>query len=123
MITTIFSYELNHLGIFIIISLILTTVFVLASVLFGLRKPYTEKIAAYECGFDPFEDARNVFDVRFYLVSILFIVFDLETMYFFPWCNSLSKLSTEGIYIYLDFVFELIVGYIYAWRIGALEWD
>ena len=85
--------------------------------------PDAEKVSAYECGFDPYEDARNVFDVRFYLVAILFIIFDLEAVYFFPWCVSLSFLSSDGLWGMVDFIAELIAGYIYAWEVGALEWE
>jgi NADH-quinone oxidoreductase subunit A len=85
--------------------------------------PDTEKTSAYECGFDPYEDARNVFDIRFYLVAILFIIFDLEAVYFFPWCMSLSLLSGDSLWGMVDFIFELGVGLIYAWEVGALEWD
>jgi NADH-quinone oxidoreductase subunit A len=85
--------------------------------------PDTEKTSAYECGFDPYEDARNVFDIRFYLVAILFIIFDLEAVYFFPWCMSLSLLSGDSLWGMVDFIFELGIGLIYAWEVGALEWD
>jgi NADH-quinone oxidoreductase subunit A len=85
--------------------------------------PDTEKTSAYECGFDPYEDARNVFDIRFYLVAILFIIFDLEAVYFFPWCMSLSLLSDDSLWGMVDFIFELGIGLIYAWEVGALEWD
>jgi NADH-quinone oxidoreductase subunit A len=85
--------------------------------------PDVEKISAYECGFDPYEDARNVFDVRFYLVAILFIIFDLEAVFFFPWCVSLSFLNFEGLWGMVDFVVELLTGYLYAWEAGALDWE
>jgi NADH-quinone oxidoreductase subunit A len=87
-----------------------------------ISNPDTEKSSSYECGFDPYGDARNMFDVRFYLVAILFIIFDLESVYFFPWCISFKFLSTSGFFSMLDFVLELIIGYIYIWRIGSLEW-
>ena len=73
--------------------------------------------------FDPFEDARHTFDVRFYLVAILFIIFDLEAMFMFPWCISLSHLTSMGFWTMIDFLLELAIGFIYAWRIGALEWE
>lgn len=85
--------------------------------------PDVEKVSAYECGFDPYEDARNVFDVRFYLVAILFIIFDLEAVYFFPWCASLSSLNSEGVWGMMDFIIELLAGYYYAWEVGALDWE
>jgi len=89
----------------------------------AIHKPDTEKLSAYECGFDPYEDARQTFDVRFYLVAILFIIFDLEAMYLFPWAVSLSHIGTSGFWIMIDFLVELIVGFVYAWQIGALEWE
>jgi len=83
--------------------------------------PDTEKTSAYECGFDPYEDARNVFDIRFYLVAILFIIFDLEAVYFFPWCMSLSFLSADSFWGMIDFILELGIGLVYAWEVGALD--
>jgi NADH:ubiquinone oxidoreductase subunit 3 (subunit A) len=87
---------------------------------FSLYNPDTEKVSAYECGFDPYDDARNVFDVRFYLVAILFVIFDLETVYFFPWCLSLSFLNDDAFWGMIDFIIELGVGLIDAWEVGAL---
>lgn len=83
----------------------------------------TEKLSAYECGFDPFDDARSQFDIRFYLVAMLFLIFDLEASFIFPWVISLGKVSILSYWSIIDFIFELIVGYIYAWNIGALEWE
>lgn len=101
----------------------------LSGVLFGLsyafihQNPDLEKTSAYECGFNPFEDARNKFDVRFYVVAILFIIFDLEAVFFFPWCISLGFLTLDGYWAMLDFIIELLFGFIYAWEAGALNWD
>ena len=89
----------------------------------SIFNPDSEKVSAYECGFDPYEDARNTFDVRFYLVAILFIIFDLEAVYFYPWCVSFSFLNIEGFWGMFDFIIELVVGFIYAWEVGALEWE
>lgn len=83
----------------------------------------TDKLSAYECGFDPFDDARNRFDVRFYLVAILFIVFDLEAAFLFPWALSLGKLPALGFWSMFDFLFELGIGFVYAWKVHALEWE
>ena len=93
------------------------------SFLISTSNPDTEKLSAYECGFDPYEDARNAFDVRFYLIAILFLIFDLETIYFLPWSLNISFFSQSSFLIMLDFIFELIFGFIYAWIIGALEWE
>ena len=102
---------------------------VLAVIIFGLsylvatHAGDAEKLSAYECGFDPFDDARNRFDVRFYLVAILFIIFDLEASFLFPWAVSLGKLTAVGFWTMFDFLFELAIGFVYAWKIGALEWE
>ena len=109
--------------IFLVIALGLSCVFVIVNFILSPKKPDPEKLSAYECGFEPFEDSRMEFDVRFYLVAILFIIFDLEAVYFFPWCISLSFLSSDGLWGMIDFVVELIAGYIYAWEVGALEWE
>jgi len=99
-------------------------VFLGASFILSSKKPGTEKLSAYECGFDPYEDARNVFDVRFYLVSLLFLIFDLETLYFFPWCVSASKITLDGgLGSFLDFAIELLIGYVYIWKVGVLNWE
>jgi NADH-quinone oxidoreductase subunit A len=82
-----------------------------------------EKVSAYECGFNPFDDARSRFDIRFYLVAIRFIVFDLEASYRFPWAVTLGEQTSTGYRTMVDFVVELVAGYVYAWRIGALEWE
>lgn len=115
--------ELFKLGTLVFFSIFLSCVLIYASYLFSTAAPDVEKVSAYECGFDPYEDARNVFDVRFYLVAILFIIFDLEAVFFYPWCISLSFLSSEGYWGMIDFIVELLVGYYYAREIGALEWD
>lgn len=87
------------------------------------RKPDSEKISAYECGFNPFDDARMKFDVRFYLVAILFVIFDLEAVYLFPWAVTFKEIGAVGYWTMMVFITELIIGFIYAWRKGALEWD
>jgi NADH-quinone oxidoreductase subunit A len=120
---SLFYQEFGRIGIFFLFSCFLSCLIFFASLRFGADNPDTEKLSAYECGFDPYEDARNVFDVRFYLVAILFVIFDLEAVYFFPWCVSLSFLSVDGFWGMLDFIIELLVGFIYAWEVGALEWD
>jgi NADH-quinone oxidoreductase subunit A len=123
MLNTIFSNEISKLGIFFIISFFLAIIILFLSLNLGAYNPDVEKVSPYECGFDPYEDSRNAFDIRFYLVAILFIIFDLEAVYFFPWCASFSYLNVEGFFSMVDFILELFVGYIYAWRVGALEWN
>jgi len=86
-------------------------------------KPDKEKLSAYECGFEAFEDARGRFDVRFYLVAILFIIFDLEVAFLFPWAISLGKIGLFGFWSMIIFLFILTIGFIYEWKKGALEWE
>jgi NADH-quinone oxidoreductase subunit A len=87
------------------------------------RNPSAAKLSQYECGFEPFEDARLPFDVRYYLVAILFIVFDLETAFLFPWAVVLRKIGWFGFFAMLVFLGVLIIGFVYEWRKGALEWE
>ena len=91
--------------------------------LFGPRRPDAEKLSAYECGFEAFTDARMKFDVRYYLVAILFIVFDLEIAFLFPWATSLGAIGTVGLAAMGIFLLILVVGFVYEWKKGALEWD
>jgi NADH-quinone oxidoreductase subunit A len=105
------------------VSIALALIILGASYFLGIQRPDTEKTSVYECGFDPYEDSRNKFDVRFYLVAILFILFDLEAMFLFPWAISLSQISSMGFWTMIDFLFELSVGFVYVWKIGALEWE
>jgi len=90
---------------------------------FGKRKPDAEKLSAYECGFDAFEDSRIKFDVRYYLVAIVFIVFDLEIAFLFPWAVSLKSIGTIGLGAMALFLLILVIGFVYEWKKGALEWD
>ena len=93
------------------------------SLVIANQKPNKEKNSAYECGFDAFEDSRHKFDVRFYLVAILFIIFDLEIAFLFPWAISLGKIGAFGFYSMMSFLVILTVGFIYEWKKGALEWE
>ncbi len=119
----LFHIELAKVGILLVFAIVLSCVIIFLSYFLSDSAPDVEKVSAYECGFDPYEDARNVFDVRFYLVAILFIIFDLEAVYFFPWCVSLSFLNVEGVWGMVDFIVELLAGYYYAWEVGALDWE
>jgi NADH-quinone oxidoreductase subunit A len=94
-----------------------------SAILIAIRRPDPEKLSAYECGFEAFDDARMKFDVRFYLVSILFIIFDLEVAFLFPWAVSLGKIGMYGFWSMMVFLAVLTVGFTYEWRKGALEWD
>ena len=93
------------------------------SLLAAKQKPYPEKLSAYECGFEPFDDASRKFDVRFYLVAILFIIFDLEVAFLFPWAITLGDIGMFGFFSMLIFLAVLTVGFIYEWCKGALEWE
>ena len=93
------------------------------SMLLARQKPYAEKLSTYECGFEPFEDTRHRFDVRFYLVSILFIIFDLEVAFLFPWAVSFQHLGEFGFWSMMVFLAVLTIGFAYEWRKGALEWE
>ena len=108
---------------FLIISLGLSFLFIILNFLLSPKKPDPEKLSAYECGFEPFEDSRMEFDVRFYLVAILFIIFDLEVAFLFPWAVSLGSIGLLGFWSMMIFLGVLTVGFIYEWKKGALEWE
>ena len=101
----------------------LSALMVIASLIVGHQKPDAEKLSPYECGFEPFEDARRKFDVRFYLVAILFIIFDLEVAFLFPWAVTLGEIGLFGFWSMVVFLAVLTVGFAYEWRKGALEWE
>jgi len=109
--------------VFIGVALGLAGVMVVASYVVARQNPDTEKVSAYECGFDAFDDARARFEVRFYLVSILFIIFDLEAAFLFPWAVVLNRIGVFGLVSMLVFLGVLTVGFVYEWRKGALEWE
>ena len=109
--------------IFLFVALGISVGFIVLNFLFSPRNPDPEKLSAYECGFEAFSDSRMEFDVRFYLVAILFIIFDLEIAFLFPWAISLSNLGTLGFWSMMVFLFVLTIGFIYEWKKGALDWD
>lgn len=121
--------EVNYLAdyfpilIFLGVGVVLGVAPLVLSRLLALRKPNTAKLSPYECGFEAFDDARAPFDVRFYLVAILFIIFDLETAFMFPWAVELRRIGVFGLVAMALFLALLIVGFIYEWRKGALEWE
>ena len=108
---------------FLVIAVGLSAMMVLSSYIVGPKKPDSEKLSAYECGFEPFSDARRKFDVRFYLVAILFIIFDLEVAFLFPWAITLGQIGMFGFWSMMVFLGVLTVGFIYEWKKGALEWE
>ena len=116
---------LNYLPvvIFLGLALVLCLLFLVASVILAPSKPDPEKLSAYECGFEAFDDARLKFDVRFYLVAILFIIFDLEVAFLFPWAVTLGDIGLLGFWSMVVFLGVLTVGFVYEWRSGALEWE
>jgi NADH-quinone oxidoreductase subunit A len=111
------------LVVFVGIALVIGLVLLVAPFIVAYKQPDPEKLSAYECGFNAFDDARMKFDVRFYLVAILFIIFDLEVAFLFPWALAFSRLGWFGFWSMMVFLAVLTVGFIYEWRKGALEWD
>ena len=109
--------------IFLGLAIVLGLVLILAAVVVAVSNPDPEKISAYECGFNAFDDARMKFDVRFYLVSILFIIFDLEVAFLFPWAVAFKDLSDVAFWSMMLFLAVLTIGFAYEWRKGALEWE
>ena len=109
--------------IFIGIAVAMAVLIVAASYILGEQRPDSEKVSAYECGFEAFDDARSRFDVRFYLVAILFIIFDLEVAFLFPWAVSLGETGEFGFWSMMVFLVILTIGFIYEWQKGALEWE
>ena len=121
----IFSFLTEYFSIilFLLIAVALSFGFILANYLAAPSNPDPEKLSAYECGFEAFDDSRMEFDVRFYLVAILFIIFDLEIAFLFPWAISLGSIGALGFWSMMIFLAVLTVGFVYEWKKGALEWE
>ncbi len=111
------------LVVFIGLALVIGLALLIAPFILAFKQPDTEKLSAYECGFNAFDDARMRFDVRFYLVAILFIIFDLEVTFLFPWAVAFRSVGALGFWAMMVFLAVLTIGFIYEWRKGALEWD
>jgi NADH-quinone oxidoreductase subunit A len=109
--------------IFMFVTLVTGSVFIIAGKILGPSRPDAEKNSPYECGFEAFEDSRMKFDVRYYLVAILFIIFDLEIAFLFPWAIVLDQIGTFGLLSMALFLSVLVIGFIYEWKKGALEWE
>lgn len=109
--------------IFLGLAIALGAILILAAAIIAVRNPDPEKVSAYECGFNAFDDARMKFDVRFYLVSILFIIFDLEVAFLFPWAVAFKDISMVGFWSMMVFLGVLTIGFAYEWKKGALEWQ
>ena len=119
------SYEYDYIGfyIFFCVSTILAFILLILSYLFSPKNIYAEKLSAYECGFEPFNEARRTFDIHFYIVAILFIIFDLEVAFLFPWALSLNEIGATGFWSMIIFLLLLTIGFIYEWKRGALDWS
>ena len=109
--------------IFVAVAAAIGLVLLIAPFIVAYQQPNAEKLSAYECGFNAFDDARMKFDVRFYLVAILFIIFDLEVSFLFPWAVAFGEIGVFGFWAVMAFLAVLTIGFIYEWRQGALEWD
>ena len=118
-----FLSEYLSIVLFLFIALGLSVGFIVVNFLASPSNPDPEKLSAYECGFEAFDDSRMEFDVRFYLVAILFIIFDLEIAFLFPWAISLGNIGTLGFFSMMVFLFILTIGFIYEWKKGALDWE
>ena len=109
--------------IFFAIALVMAVAMIGMSYMIAPQRPDNEKLSAYECGFEPFADARGRFDVRFYLITLLFIIFDLEVAFLFPWAVALGDIGVFGFWSMMIFLGVLTVGFVYEWKKGALEWE
>jgi NADH-quinone oxidoreductase subunit A len=109
--------------VFVVIAFVIGLALMVAPFLVAFKQPNPEKLSAYECGFNAFDDARMKFDVRFYLVAILFIIFDIEVSFLFPWAIAFGKLGFFGFWSMMLFLGVLTVGFVYEWKKGALEWE
>lgn len=109
--------------VFLVIAVALSGIMIAVPFVIARLKPDAEKLSPYECGFEPFDDARGQFDVRFYLVAILFIIFDLEVAFLFPWAVTLSKIGLIGFWSMMIFLGVLTIGFLYEWKKGALDWE
>ena len=109
--------------IYLLFAIILTVLIIGASYFLARQNPELEKLSAYECGFEPYEDTRHTFDIKFCVIAILFIIFDIEIMFLIPWSISVSKLDLLGFWSMIDFLFELGIGFFYVWYVKNLDWE
>lgn len=114
--------EYFNVLLFILFAIFLAVLIIVLSYFLVVQSPETEKLSTYECGFEPYEDSRNTFNVKFYIVAILFILFDIEIIFMLPWCISLSQINLLGFWTMIEFLIELSVGFLYVWCAGSLEW-
>lgn len=118
-------YFSNYLSLFIFLCVSIALGFIIfgASYFLAYQNPDSEKFAIYECGFDPYEDSRNNFEIKFFLIAILFLLFDIEAIFLFPWAVSITYIKSLGFWVIFDFIFELMLGFCYAWILGAFIWE
>ena len=107
---------------YVIFATVLGLLILILSYLLVTQSPESEKLSTYECGFEPYEDSRNRFNIRFYTIAILFLLFDIEIIFMLPWCLQLSQLNIVSFWSMIEFLVELGIGYIYIWVVGAIEW-
>ena len=119
----VFLNDYFSIVLFLLIAIVLSCGFILLNLILSTKNPDPEKLSPYECGFEPFNDSRMEFDIRFYLVAILFIIFDLEIAFLFPWAISLGKIGIFGFISMMIFLSILTIGFIYEWKKGALDWE
>ena len=120
---SLFKNEYLILLIFLFFSIFLTIIIIGASYFLAKQNPESEKLSAYECGFEAHEDTRHTFDIKFCVIAILFLLFDLEMMFLVPWCVCISKLDLLGFWSMIDFLIELGIGFFYVWYVRALDWE
>ena len=111
-----------NLFVLFLVACILSIVLVLISYVLVLEYPDSEKLSTYECGYEPYESSRHIFNIRFFLIAILFVIFDIEILFLIPWCVTVSKLNLLGFWSMFDFIFELGVGFLYVWYNNSLDW-
>ena len=119
---SLFKEEYLGVFLFLVIAVLLAVVIAGLSYTLSSQKPESEKLSSYECGFEPYEDTRNKFDIKFCLVAILFILFDIEVVFLLPWSITLSQLNLLGFWSMVDFLLELGIGFIYVWKLEELDW-
>lgn len=121
--TSSLKSEYLNILIYFCFAVFLAVLIVALSYFLVVQSPETEKLSTYECGFEPYGDSRNQFNIRFYVIAILFILFDIEIIFMLPWCCSLSQLNLLSFWSMIEFLLELGIGFIYAWCVGAVEWS
>lgn len=116
-------FEYFNLFILLIISSILAIILIVVSYGLILEDPNSEKLSTYECGYEPYDNSRHIFNIKFFLIAIFFVIFDIEILFLIPWCVSISKLNLLGFWSIIDFIFELGVGFFYVWYTNSLNWQ